>query len=205
MSTSVSPLMDVNIRRMSTSSTDVNIFNGCQHLQRMSTSSTDVNIFNGCQHLQRMSTSSTDANIFNGCQHLQRMPTSSTDANIFNGCQHPFHLQRMPTSVPTFNGCQHPFPPSTDANIRSHLQRMPTSVPGTTLPLCSSTQKIIEICVLVRLVKLVSVELVECCCDDGGNSRFILGVSKEVFGRRSSFFVKYSEEVFILCEDSKEV
>ncbi|KOM26292.1 hypothetical protein LR48_Vigan252s000400 [Vigna angularis] len=32
-----------------------------------------------------------------------------------------------------------------------------------------------------------------------GNSRFILGVFKEVFGRESSF-VKYSEEVFILHE-----
>ncbi|KOM26031.1 hypothetical protein LR48_Vigan216s000300 [Vigna angularis] len=60
-------------------------------------------------------------------------------------------------------------------------------------------------CVLVRLVKLVSVELVKCCYGDRGNSRFILGVSKEVFGRGSSSFVKYSEEVFILCEDSKEV
>ncbi|KOM33207.1 hypothetical protein LR48_Vigan01g276300 [Vigna angularis] len=49
------------------------------------------------------------------------------------------------------------------------------------------------------------VELVKCCYGDRGNSRFILGVSKEVFGRGSSSFVKYSEEVFILCENSKEV
>ncbi|BAT97791.1 hypothetical protein VIGAN_09134100 [Vigna angularis var. angularis] len=42
-------------------------------------------------------------------------------------------------------------------------------------------------------------ELVKCCYGDRGNSRFILGVSKEVFGRESSF-VKYSEEVFILRE-----
>ncbi|KOM50184.1 hypothetical protein LR48_Vigan08g101100 [Vigna angularis] len=43
-------------------------------------------------------------------------------------------------------------------------------------------------------------QLVKCCYGDRGNSRFILGVSKEVFGRESSF-VKYSEEVFILCEE----
>ncbi|KOM55360.1 hypothetical protein LR48_Vigan10g125200 [Vigna angularis] len=51
----------------------------------------------------------------------------------------------------------------------------------------------------VPLVKLLSVELVKCCYGDRGNSRFILGVSKEMFGRESSF-VKYSEEVFILRE-----
>ncbi|KOM45729.1 hypothetical protein LR48_Vigan06g103500 [Vigna angularis] len=51
----------------------------------------------------------------------------------------------------------------------------------------------------------MSVELVNCCYGDRGNSRFILGVSEEVFGRGSSSFVKYSEEVFTLCEDSKEV
>ncbi|KOM25659.1 hypothetical protein LR48_Vigan148s002300 [Vigna angularis] len=41
--------------------------------------------------------------------------------------------------------------------------------------------------------------LVKCCYGDRGNSRFNLGVSKEVFGRESSF-VKYSAEVFILRE-----
>ncbi|KOM45848.1 hypothetical protein LR48_Vigan06g115400 [Vigna angularis] len=46
----------------------------------------------------------------------------------------------------------------------------------------------------------MSLELVKCCYGDRGNSRFILGVSEEVFGRGSSSFVKYSEEVFILRE-----
>ncbi|WVZ00748.1 hypothetical protein V8G54_026817 [Vigna mungo] len=46
--------------------------------------------------------------------------------------------------------------------------------------------------------KLLSVELVKCCYGDRGNSRFILGASKEVFGRGSSF-VKYSEEIQRRC------
>ncbi|KOM32483.1 hypothetical protein LR48_Vigan01g203900 [Vigna angularis] len=49
------------------------------------------------------------------------------------------------------------------------------------------------------------VKLVKCCYGDKRNSQLILGVSKEVFGRGSSSFMKYSEEVFILCEDLKEV
>ncbi|WVZ13547.1 hypothetical protein V8G54_011113 [Vigna mungo] len=66
------------------------------------------------------------------------------------------------------------------------------------------------------LVKLASVELVKCFYGDGGNSRFILGVSKEVCGRGSSlvclrrcsslvclkrwFILGVSKEVFILRE-----
>ncbi|KOM57664.1 hypothetical protein LR48_Vigan11g069700 [Vigna angularis] len=74
-----------------------------------------------------------------------------------------------------------------------------------TLPLCSSTQKSLRLVCFCSAWKLVSVELVKYCYGDRGNSRFILGVSEEVFGRGSSSFVKYSEEVFILCDDSKEV